>query len=327
MNVKVGKPVYFSGIGKKDNQEDYLYPKLNDQQRELTLPLFLVCDGVGGQDRGEVASFTVCEAFGNYFNNYTLPTSAEELGSFFANALSYAYGQLDEKDMDYAFGRAKMGTTLTFAFFCDNHCLVAHIGDSRIYLIRPRDKYPIKFKSNDHSLINYLLCAGEITLEESVNHPQKNVILRAMQPHMAERSEAEVHLLDDLHPGDYLFMCTDGVLEKLDEEVLCQILEEETPDQEKMIRIKEICEGSYDNYTAWLIPVCALFEEISGPVNEKVSEEIPENVREHVLYESRPMMTDDEECNILEKPINESETTKTVWWEKLFLFSSQKEKK
>lgn len=257
-HIKVGKPVCFSEIGQKENQEDALYPLLNGDQEGVRLPLFLVCDGVGGQDKGEVASATVCEAFGAYFGNQVLPDSMQEMDAFFREALSYAYSQLDEKDADCAFGRAKMGTTLTFAFLSGDGCLVAHLGDSRIYLIRPNDQFPIQFKSNDHSLVNYLLCAGKITPEEAIDHPQKNVILRAMQPHMAERCEAEIHELVDVQAGDYLFMCSDGVLEKLSEELLCQILESELSDGEKMEEIKRICEGSYDNYTAWLVPFCAL---------------------------------------------------------------------
>ncbi len=253
MSIQAGQSVSFSEIGGKGNQEDSLYPSLGVQNPGI--PLFLVCDGVGGQDQGEVASAAVCEAFECYYSTHALPATADELEPFFDKALTYAYDQLDAKDSTQATGKSRMGTTLTCVFILDNCCLAAHIGDSRIYHIRPQAKYPVKYQSNDHSLVNYLVNIGEIRPEEAATHPQRNVILRAMQPHGDGRAEAEVCLLDELHPGDYLFLCTDGVLEKLTENDLCEVLASAQSDAEKMERIRLLCEGSYDNYSALLVPL------------------------------------------------------------------------
>ena len=303
MNIKVGKPESFSEIGQKDNQEDSLYPLPESLKRYPNLPLFLVCDGVGGLDKGEVASSTVCEAFSNYFINHDLPQNIDEAEPFFKKALSYAYDELNLKDE--ALDGPKMGTTLTFAFMTGNQCLAAHIGDSRVYWIRPSDMNPIRFRSNDHSLVNFLLSQGEITPEEALHHPKKNVILKAMQPNLLQRHEAEIHQLNDLRPGDYLFLCSDGVLENLSDDTLCQILHSSQSDKDKMEEIRNICQGSYDNYTAILIPIIASTEQTGNILKEDSRKPEKPVVKEVETEDSNQEST---------------ETNKSSWFKKLFHF-------
>lgn len=305
MNIKVGKPVCFSEIGQKDNQEDSLYPAPESFRRHPDLPLFLVCDGVGGLEKGEVASSTVCAAFSDYFIHHSLPQSIEETELVFREALAYAYDQLDSKDEALQSG-PKMGTTLTFSFITGNNCLAAHLGDSRIYWIRPTDAAPVRFRSNDHSLVNYLVAQGEITPEEALYHPKRNVILKAMQPHLPQRHEAEIHQLSGLQPGDYLFLCSDGVLEKLSDEALCRILQSGQTNEEKMEEIRNICQGSYDNYTAILIPIVS-----ASPVK---GEEIAAKETTATNEPAREMPT--VEASDSESP----ETNKSSWFKKLFQF-------
>lgn len=85
-----------------------------------------------------------------------------------------------------------MGTTLTFLCLHTNGATVAHIGDSRVYQLRPASKKSparIVFRTQDHSLVNDLVKIGEITEEEAKHHPQKNVITRAMQPCQEHRAK------------------------------------------------------------------------------------------------------------------------------------------
>lgn len=113
------------------------------------------------------------------------------------------------------------------------------------------------YQSADHSLVNDLLKAGEITEEDARDFPQKNVITRAMQPHLAKRYKADVFTFDDIRDGDWFFLCSDGVLERLSNEMLCEILADpDIDDRQKMEKIKTVCEGqTKDNFTAWLVPV------------------------------------------------------------------------
>lgn len=102
-----------------------------------------------------------------------------------------------------------------------------------------------------------MLRAGELTGEEAVNFPQKNVITRAMQPNLERRHKADVFSFSDIQKGDYFFLCCDGVLEQLTNDKLCEILsDKKTSDKEKLASIKHVCDGNTkDNYTCFLIPI------------------------------------------------------------------------
>ena len=250
--ITIRRPLCFSEIGLKDNQEDYLYP----QQVGSNTRVFIMCDGMGGHEKGEVASMTAANALGDYLNECSVVTPP-----VFEKGLDKAYDALD--DIDPRRSDRAPGTTMTCLCLNENNYLVAHIGDSRIYHIRPSQFNPelkrggIKYQSSDHSLVNDLLKAGEITEEEARVFPQKNIITKAMQPHLEKRYRADVFLIDDIEGGDYFFLCSDGVMEQLTNETLCSILADQSlDDEEKMAKIKSVCrDKTRDNYTAWLIPI------------------------------------------------------------------------
>ncbi len=249
--ITIRKPLSFSEIGRKDNQEDYLYP----QQAGVDTRVFILCDGMGGHDNGEVASMTAGKTLGDYLSS----CSSIDVHTF-QTGLAKAYDALDRIDTN---SMKKPGTTMTCLCLNDDNYLVAHIGDSRIYHIRPSLYNPdtkrggILYQSSDHSLVNDLLKAGEISEDEARDFPQKNVITRAMQPHLAKRYKADVYMFDDIQSGDYFFLCCDGILEQLSNEMLCEILaDKNTNDKQKLAAIKAICDGkTRDNYTCWLIPI------------------------------------------------------------------------
>lgn len=262
MNIILRQPLAFSEIGHKDNQEDALYPspdQVSDKQR-----VFLMCDGMGGHEHGEVASNTVAEVLGS-----TLEAATEEnVVDAFQMALDAAYDALDAKD-EGTDGK-KMGTTLTCVYFHNEGVLIAHIGDSRVYHIRPSlfsAKEGVKgilHQTSDHSLVNDLLKAGELTEEEAKNYPQKNIITKAIQPNTGKRYNAELYNDTDIKKGDYFFLCCDGVLEQLTNQRLCEILaDHKLNDKQKLSAIKAECDDkTQDNYTCWLIPV----DKVSGDI-------------------------------------------------------------
>ena len=172
MKIELYTPLSIHEIGKRSNQEDSLWPnKIN-----ATDKLFLVCDGMGGHEKGEVASQTVCQSLGEWFSKNTKhPFSKEQV----SDALSYAYEELDKLDSD---GLKKMGTTLTLLYLDSNGVIAAHVGDSRIYHVRPNTgtSDDILYQSRDHSLVFDLFQTGEISYDEMAVHPQKNVITRAI---------------------------------------------------------------------------------------------------------------------------------------------------
>ena len=249
MKITIRQPLCFSEIGRKDNQEDCIYPSAKSVSTKNHF--FVLCDGMGGHENGEVASATVCESLGEYFENHQ-PEDGIMTPDLFKQALEYAYNELDKKD---AGGLKKMGTTMTCLYLHKKGYLVAHIGDSRIYHIRPNTG--IVYQSSDHSLVNDLLRAGELTEEEAINFPQKNVITRAMQPNLERRHKADIYSFNDIQKGDYFFLCCDGVLEQLTNDKLCEILSDKnSSDNQKLDAIKQVCDGkTKDNYTCYLIPI------------------------------------------------------------------------
>ena len=269
MIIKIRKPLYFSEIGRKDNQEDFLWPSPDSVTTNSRI--FLMCDGVGGQDSGEVASQTAATALGNYLTTH----NAEDgmvTKHLFEEALAYGYDELDKVDTGAA---KKMGTTMTCLALHRGGALVAHIGDSRIYHVRPsladeHGRSGIIYQSADHSLVNDLLRAGEITEEEALTFPHKNVITRAMQPHLERRYKADIYNIEDVQAGDYFFLCCDGVLEQLTNDMLGAILSDSSLDDEGMMRtIKEVCDGkTRDNYTCWLVPIDEVKAEETDMVEE-----------------------------------------------------------
>lgn len=261
MKIRIRQPYSFSEIGRKENQEDSIYPITLGTEQQV----FVLCDGMGGHENGEVASQTVSLCLGEYMEKI-LRGKKDITAQDFNEALSFAYDTLDTKDTG---GAKKMGTTMTCLCLHEGGYLVAHIGDSRIYHIRPslanidKGRYGIIYQSSDHSLVNDLLKAGELTEEEARNFPHKNVITRAMQPNLERRHRADVYSFDDIQPGDYFFLCCDGILEQLTNESLCSILSDKSlDDYGKLMAIKNVCDGkTKDNYTCILIPIDSVVKE------------------------------------------------------------------
>lgn len=250
--MKIFQPRAMSEIGKRPNQEDAIFPatgKASTNDR-----LFVVCDGMGGHEAGEVASNSVSKSFGCFMENANPDTFATE---DFRNALTYAYDQLDELDSEPNSAR-KMGTTLTFLYLGNSKTIIAHVGDSRVYQLRQDDNgvAMIVHKTEDHSLVNDLVRAKIITPEEAKTHPRRNVITRALQPNTQERCKATVWETNNVKAGDYFFLCSDGVLESIDDDTLTSIIGTDASDEDKLNTIKELCaQNSKDNNSAYLIHI------------------------------------------------------------------------
>jgi len=256
MKIAIHQPLYIFEIGQRANQEDCLYPageKATSEDR-----LFVLCDGMGGHEHGEVASQTVCKALGNWFSDNMAPSQPLTDNQLLA-ALEYAYNALDTKDNG---GIKKMGTTLTLLYIHARGITAAHIGDSRIYHIRPQSSSPsgrlggaILYQSRDHSLVFDLFQSGEISHEEMATFPQKNIITRAMQPGEENRMRPDIVHITDVQPGDYFYMCSDGMLEQMTNEELAALLSSDISDEEKRNQLIKATANNKDNHSAWLIHV------------------------------------------------------------------------
>ncbi|MBQ8466742.1 MAG: serine/threonine-protein phosphatase [Prevotella sp.] len=282
MHITLSQPYSFCQIGRRDNQEDARYPD-SDCPQDYE-PFFIVCDGVGGGEDGELASRTVCHSLGRSFSKLNW-RDREFTTDDFNVALDEAYQALTRADE----GRhTDMATTLTFVCFHQGGCTMAHLGDSRIYQIRPGRG--IMYRSDDHSLVNELVHAGIISPEAAATHPDRSVITRCMAANDDERSLPVLIRTTDIEAGDYFFLCSDGVLAKVSEEQLEDIICSQDNDEDKCRQIAAMSRDSHDNNTAYLIRV----KQVEGaqPVDDHFYEQSDD---EHVTIRTQrtyPMTVD-----------------------------------
>jgi PPM family protein phosphatase len=232
----------FSQIGTRENNEDFLGYNNN---------AFLVCDGVGGNTAGEFASKFITETVLQNISKPDNDINKISIQQTITNAQIKLNDVLNEKPE-----LAKMGTTFTGVFFADNLCFVAHIGDSRVYLIRPEKK--IIWHTWDHSLVGQLVKSNDITREAGRHHPMGNRISRAVIANTDDKTaKADIVKLTQLQKGDILFLCSDGINEAWPEHELMDLLcKQNLSLEEKTETIKSQCNKfSKDNNTAILIEI------------------------------------------------------------------------
>ena len=151
-----------------------------------------------------------------------------------------------------------MATTLAFAAITSDGVFIAHIGDSRVYQIRPSEG--IIFQTEDHSLVNELLKNKLITLEEVENHPKRNVITRCMnvQKNCRGYDEATINIIRNVEAGDIFLICSDGVYDEIDDKNIAGILSEGISLSEKREKLAKSTVNSKDNNTAILIEISSV---------------------------------------------------------------------
>ena len=219
--------------------------------------IFVVCDGMGGQAAGEVASKMGVDILLDYFRNH--PNAAEQSlngqnGSSGAQSLASAI-QLANKTIFQAGqqqnGRNGMGSTIVAALVRGNSLAIANVGDSRIYLVR---KGTIQQLTQDHSLVMEQVRRGYITLQQAQQSQMQNIILRALGPE--EVVEADIEDLVAL-PGDVLIMASDGLTRYVPDEDILKTVQGRHGLQEAcgelVNRAKE--GGGDDNITCLLVKI------------------------------------------------------------------------
>jgi len=245
--MEVTNIYYLHEIGSKKNQEDYIWPVPGTATPEDRI--FLVCDGVGGSEKGEVASRIVAESVGNAL--LKLPVTSIDL-ALVNQLLNYAQLKLLEYAKTEGLS-SDMATTFCLMVFADKKVFISWCGDSRVYHLR---KGEILFKTDDHSLVQTLVKSGEITEEEAKVHPQKNMILKAIRADDTH-PEAEGHWVEDVADGDYFLACTDGLLENVSERDLRFLLEQNDKGIIDLVpSFQQFClDKTKDNYSMYLVQV------------------------------------------------------------------------
>jgi len=230
MNVDVGVATD-KGQVREGNEDAYL----------VEPPLYAVADGMGGHRGGEVASQLALETIADLFRKGDVPL-AEQVRQ--ANRAVFERSGEDRSV-------AGMGTTLTAALVHGEQAHVLHVGDSRAYLLRAG---AFRQLTEDHTLVNRMVKAGEITPQEAEVHPHRNVITRSLGTEAdVEVDEQDVGLLD----GDRLLLCSDGLTGMLSEGQIQAILEAATSAQEAADRLVRAANraGGVDNITVVVLAI------------------------------------------------------------------------
>ena len=242
------KAVGMSDIGKcRKNNEDAFYISAGDDPAEN---LFLVADGMGGCNAGEVASSSAIEAFLTHFWKEMKHATTEDMLDMMTGAMTAANKEVYIKS-NSAREFAEMGTTIVAAAVRDEKVFVAHVGDSRAYLFRKREMIPL---TTDHSYVMELVKIGNITREEAATHPKRNVITRAVGIRNTVETDTSIH---PVREGDLLLLCTDGLCGMLKDEEMAKILNKHT-DLERKVELlvaEANKKGGFDNISVILVQI------------------------------------------------------------------------
>ena len=201
------------GKVRKENQDSFLLHKEPDERYAVAV----VCDGMGGALAGSTASAMAAESFMTHVRSRLDGEEDAVLADVLREAAKYA--NLRVYDRSYTdFGCMGMGTTLVGVIIRGDECLAVNVGDSRLYHI---SNGAIRQISEDHSLVEHLIRAGQISRKEGRNHPQKNIITRAVG--VEQSVELDIFSVN-LSAGDRLLLCSDGLSNTVeDDELLAEI--------------------------------------------------------------------------------------------------------
>jgi protein phosphatase len=185
--------------------------RANEDSLLARSPLFVVADGMGGAQAGEVASRIAVESFQSGLDSAHEPE--HELAEL-AQAANARIHELSHSNAE----QAGMGTTLTAVYVGEQEIAIAHVGDSRAYCLRDGELLRL---TDDHSLVDELLRQGRLTPEEAVEHPQRSVITRALGPEGSVEVDTRSF---QARAGDVYLLCSDGLTTMLSEQLIAQLM-------------------------------------------------------------------------------------------------------
>ena len=229
---------------KRSNNQDFI----NKFDNKQGITLVILADGMGGHRAGNIASEMTVTDLGREWVN-TDYTELSQIRDWFLVSLEnenkkvYELGQTDEFK--------GMGTTVEALAIVDNNVIYAHVGYSRIGLLRHGE---YQLLTSDHSLVNELVKAGQLTEEEAANHPQKNIITQSIGQANPVEPDLGVQMLEE---NDYLIINSDGLTNMITNDEIVEILNQDKNLDEKNKELVSLANdrGGLDNITIALIHV------------------------------------------------------------------------
>lgn len=202
------------GLKRKINQDCYNLGRVDDSTAWT-----VVCDGMGGMAAGNIASAETVKLLTRSLEDNL---SSRSTADFVRNLLKTSIQSVNAAVFEEASGSEElrgMGTTVVASVILNGVCYVAHAGDSRLYRYHNGALSRI---TTDHSVVQSMVDNGQITEEQAMIHPNKNIITRAVGVH----SEIEVDFTEfDVYDGDIVLLCTDGLTNCVDEATLVTVLQ------------------------------------------------------------------------------------------------------
>lgn len=233
-----------SDIGRRRHtNQDYA----NVFTNQTDMYLAILADGMGGHLAGDVASKMAVDGLGAAWSTSTI-SQPEEASQWFLQEIQKVNEAIYQEGITHPEMQG-MGTTIVSAALLNETFVLAHVGDSRAYLIQ-NDQ--LKQLTDDHSLVNELLKSGEITAEMAATHPQKNILTRSVGVSGQVKIDVSHH---HCQANDYLLLCSDGLTNMVSE---ADILSVVTSDQTLESKTKQLISaaneaGGADNITVLLI--------------------------------------------------------------------------
>lgn len=266
----------YSHTGKRSNNEDNI--KLADFA-------FVLCDGVGGIDNGEVASKMVSESF---IKKVTLYKSFEITPLLINNIIAEVQTEFNQKAQEQPVLNG-IGTTFCAAVLTDNELICAHIGDSRIYVIDTvEEKY---WRTTDHSVSSELIKSGIINESGYRNHPMANQLTRAIQANPdLEPVKSDIQQFKNIDSRYLIFICSDGVNEVFTDFDLVNILyRNDLTLGDRFRQIQNKCsQNARDNNSAILIhPEIELFPHKTKSLQENLWIHIKKDKCDEVINDKK----------------------------------------
>ena len=232
------KSFYLTDAGKvRDHNEDSVIIVRNNENSYL----MAVADGMGGHSCGEVASSIVIKYLSHHFQEHFYNLSKDDAISFINDSILEVNSMIFKYQVDHPESKG-MGTTLVMAVLTKDYLLMANIGDSSGFIVKNNRLHKITY---DHTLVNLLVSAGELTEEEAKNHPRKNVLMKAL----GANDPIEADIFDCDMNVDGIFLCSDGVTNMLEKEQIERVLSEDLEIEDKIVKLVHKCNnrGGLDN--------------------------------------------------------------------------------
>lgn len=249
---------WMTDVGRvRNHNEDALFVVYGEQKASNAAPqfgLFMLADGMGGHQSGEIASALALRvAAGRLLAQVYLPlVDGADRGADQPSLTDVVREAISQANRVVTRDFPGSGSTLTCGMILGDRLFMGHVGDSRAYLLRVGQ--PVRQLTKDHSLVSRLIEMGQLTEAEAAVHPQRNVLYRAIGQGVTLEIDVSTYALES---GDRLLLCSDGLWGMLEEAEMWRLIQDAATPQQACMHLVEAANaaGGNDNITVVLVEI------------------------------------------------------------------------